>query len=95
MLCVQRWYSAYLGCNEWLLNKISVLRRHIYVARPSLNGNVLTNQMDVGSEKPHEVTRCYQALSVCFPNKQNYSSHMMLIFTRTEAVSFHALALTQ
>ncbi len=30
---------------------------------PSVNGNVLTNQIDIRSEKTHEVTRCKQALS--------------------------------
>ncbi len=29
---------------------------------PSVNGNVLTNQIDIRSEKTHEVTRCKQAL---------------------------------
>ncbi len=28
---------------------------------PSVNGNVLTNQIDIRSEKMHEVTRCKQA----------------------------------
>ncbi len=31
---------------------------------PSVNGNVLTNQIDIRSEKTHEVTRCKQALSL-------------------------------
>ncbi len=31
---------------------------------PSVNGNVLTNQIDIPSEKTHEVTRCKQALKV-------------------------------
>ncbi len=31
---------------------------------PSVNGNVLTNQIDIQSEKTHEVTRCKQALSL-------------------------------
>ncbi len=30
---------------------------------PSVNGNVLTNQIDIRSEKTHEVTRCKQALT--------------------------------
>ncbi len=29
---------------------------------PGVNGNVLTNQIDIRSEKTHEVTRCKQAL---------------------------------
>ncbi len=29
---------------------------------PSLNGNVLTNQIDIRSAKRHEVARCKQAL---------------------------------
>ncbi len=28
---------------------------------PSVNGNVLTNRIDIRSEKTHEVTRCKQA----------------------------------
>ncbi len=31
---------------------------------PSVNGNVLTNQIDIRSEKTHEVTRCKQALNL-------------------------------
>ncbi len=30
---------------------------------PSVNGNVLTNQIDIRSAKTHEMTRCKQALS--------------------------------
>ncbi len=30
---------------------------------PSVNGNVLTNQIDIRSEKTHEMTRCKQTHS--------------------------------
>ncbi len=33
---------------------------------PSVNGNVLTNRIDIRSEKTHEVTRCKQALNVLY-----------------------------
>ncbi len=29
---------------------------------PSVNGNVLTNRIDIRSEKTHDVTRCQQTL---------------------------------
>ncbi len=46
------------------------LKNHLYpfcedtFMWPSVNGNVLTNQIDIQSEKKHEVTRCKQALNV-------------------------------
>ncbi len=38
---------------------ISVLQRHIYVAK--CNGKVLTNKIDIQFAKTHEVARCKQA----------------------------------
>ncbi|KAL0151435.1 hypothetical protein M9458_053221, partial [Cirrhinus mrigala] len=47
---------------------ISALRRHIMW--PSVNGNVLTNQIDIQSEKPHEVSR----LSNCSITEEGYKA---------------------
>ncbi len=40
---------------------------------PSVNGNVLTNQIDIRSEKTHDVTRCKQALKVAYMTRVRYS----------------------
>ncbi len=53
---------------------------------PSVNGNVLTNKIDIQSGKTHEVTRCKQALSVTINMKRSLS---------VELTSLHPLSKTQ
>ncbi len=64
---MQRFSFDYVDVNFVKLKYSAVIEDQIYIRFatmwPSVNGNVLTNQIDIQSAKPHEMTRCIQAHS--------------------------------
>ncbi len=66
-------YSTCIAFIDVISDKFAeIWRTHLYpfcedtIMWESVNEKVLTNQIDIWSEKTHEVTRCKQALSHCF-----------------------------
>ncbi len=64
---MQRLSFDFVDVNFFKLKYSTVIEDRIYIRFatmwPSVNGNVLTNQIDIPSEKAHEMTRCNQAHS--------------------------------
>ncbi len=65
---MQRLCIAFIDVNSIKFAYSAGIEERIYICFaktfmwPSVNGNVLTKQIDIRSEKMHELTRCKQAL---------------------------------